>query len=340
MSAKRSGRRTGWRAWDLGRDKNGPVLKSPEVGRMFHRLTYPQREAYAECFEYEHTPPHVDCWCGMYTAESVEAARVWLPPNSTAVVGQVELLGRVVQGTADAVNITMHEFLPVIGDAIGRQTSAEFRSTGVRLVGTQMLHPGHAASIPALEARYGVPFSVEPSLGVTLDVVDELAAKGKRFLAMAASLTDGPDAAGLMLFNEARTHVVLQLRSPYVDHPNTWAFPGGAVEPGETPTDAALREAWEEARIAPARVRVEQEVALRRKKGRPGYTYVVGTTHWTPDMDRVLPLSTNLEAQGAAWLPVAVLDTPDRYPKVPLHPLLAKAWPQVRARIGDLACSL
>jgi 8-oxo-dGTP pyrophosphatase MutT (NUDIX family) len=47
--------------------------------------------------------------------------------------------------------------------------------------------------------------------------------------------------------------LLLQLRddqAPY--YPNVWGLPGGAVEPGETPLEAAGRELWEETSLRPS----------------------------------------------------------------------------------------
>lgn len=268
-------------------------------------MTYGKREAWARCLERDHTPPKKRCSCGFYAAGSADAAHMWLPTNSVAVVGEVELLGRVIEGPTNGANRTVVGLLPIINAVTGRDLGTEFRSAGLRLKGTQRLHPDHAASAAALTDRYGVPFRVDPS--TPFDAANELIAASRRML------THAGDAAGLVLFNQERSHVVLQLRSRLVDHPNTWAFIGGVIEPGETPTDAALREAWEEAQLDPATIRVEREVEF------PGYTYVIATTDWTPEQDWVLPNSCNFEAQGAAWLPVTALAT------LPLHPELR--WP-------------
>jgi 8-oxo-dGTP pyrophosphatase MutT (NUDIX family) len=56
--------------------------------------------------------------------------------------------------------------------------------------------------------------------------------------------------AGLMIFRHDG-YVFLIRRSKAVNHPGEWDLPGGGVEPGETPLDAAKREAKEEAGSLP-----------------------------------------------------------------------------------------
>jgi 8-oxo-dGTP diphosphatase len=60
------------------------------------------------------------------------------------------------------------------------------------------------------------------------------------------------DVVGVMLTNQ-RGEVLLQLRDdkPGLRYPNMWTLFGGAVEEGENPADAILRELHEELEIAP-----------------------------------------------------------------------------------------
>ena len=54
-------------------------------------------------------------------------------------------------------------------------------------------------------------------------------------------------AAGLLLYsvnNAGETVILLQHRATWVAQGDTWVLPGGARDSHETPTQAALREAW------------------------------------------------------------------------------------------------
>ena len=64
--------------------------------------------------------------------------------------------------------------------------------------------------------------------------------------AVLAAITDDADPSFLLL------HRPSNMRS----HPGQIAFPGGKIDPGETPVEAALREAWEELGIHERDVRV------------------------------------------------------------------------------------
>jgi len=53
-------------------------------------------------------------------------------------------------------------------------------------------------------------------------------------------------AAGALILSQATSRVLLVLRSPDVDDPNTWCGVGGKVDFGETPPVAVKREVFEE----------------------------------------------------------------------------------------------
>jgi 8-oxo-dGTP pyrophosphatase MutT (NUDIX family) len=73
------------------------------------------------------------------------------------------------------------------------------------------------------------------------------------------------------LFDEdGQGHVVLTRRSAGLrSHTSQVAFPGGRLEPGESALDAALREAWEEIGLDPARVEVIGKLTTLRTMRSP-----------------------------------------------------------------------
>ncbi|MBH0778150.1 NUDIX hydrolase [Nocardia bovistercoris] len=129
-------------------------------------------------------------------------------------------------------------------------------------------------------------------------------------------------AAGLLLrapLAGGGVAVLLQHRAPWSHQGGTWALPGGALDSDETPAKAAVREAWEEAGIRAADVRIRGERVTASAPSGWIYTTVVA--------DTTEPLATvgNPESTALAWVPEDdVIDHP-------LHPGFAAAWPSLRA---------
>ncbi|MCW2827021.1 MAG: hydrolase [Marmoricola sp.] len=130
-------------------------------------------------------------------------------------------------------------------------------------------------------------------------------------------------AAGLLLTDPTRTGVVLQHRSANVHQGNTWGLMGGAIERGEDPAAAALREAHEESGVDASTVTVLRTVAgLRHPEW--SYTYVLAQVE-RPD-DPYLPGGLNWESDRTMWVDLDAVDT------YPLHPSLGADW----SRLQDL----
>ena len=94
----------------------------------------------------------------------------------------------------------------------------------------------------------------------------------------------GRESAVLMLFGPADgggEDVVLTERAHHLrSHPGQVSFPGGALDPGETAVEAALREAHEEVGIEPTTVEVVAE--LPRLYLRPSSSVVTPVLAWWP----------------------------------------------------------
>lgn len=126
-------------------------------------------------------------------------------------------------------------------------------------------------------------------------------------------------AAGLLLV-DPRRGVLLQHRAMWTHHGSTWALPGGAVLPGETPADAATRETEEETTIPPHAVRVLASCA--EDHGTWRYTTVLATVR-----GEVEARVANGESVALHWVP---LDEVEEYP---LHQDFAAAWPLLREQL-------
>jgi len=57
-------------------------------------------------------------------------------------------------------------------------------------------------------------------------------------------------------FSQGALQVCMQQRVATGFLDGFWAYPGGRIEPGENPADAARREAWEEVGVRPLQVRL------------------------------------------------------------------------------------
>ncbi|MEN2999761.1 MAG: NUDIX domain-containing protein [Acidilobaceae archaeon] len=80
------------------------------------------------------------------------------------------------------------------------------------------------------------------------------------------------------------------------------AFPGGSIEGGETPHQAALREAWEEVNVPPFAVRVLGDLGVEvAGRGRRKVMIVVGTPKGP-----IEPRPKSREVDFAGWIPLSV----------------------------------
>ncbi|MTD14930.1 NUDIX domain-containing protein [Nakamurella sp. YIM 132087] len=132
-------------------------------------------------------------------------------------------------------------------------------------------------------------------------------------------------AAGILV-HRAGPEVLLQLRNTWVMQGGTWSVPGGALEPGEEPVDAALRELREEAGIAARDVVVDPDPQVWTCPD-------CGWSYWTflarPAGDRTLRIRMNAEAADMRWVPVSEVGA------LPLHPGFGRSWPELVTRLED-----
>lgn len=128
-------------------------------------------------------------------------------------------------------------------------------------------------------------------------------------------------AAGLLLHRPG-LGVLLQLRAVWSHHGGTWGIPGGARKADETPEQAAIREADEEAGVPPALVEVTGGLVV--ELGEWSYTTVIARA--TDDFE---PFIGDAESVELRWVPV------DEVTRLPLHPGFASAWPALLPHLPD-----
>lgn len=131
-------------------------------------------------------------------------------------------------------------------------------------------------------------------------------------------------AAGLLLRApraDGTPAVLLQHRAPWSHQGGTWALPGGARNSDESPEDAALREAHEEAGLSPDDLQVRATVRTAHVVGSPGdwhYTTVIADAH------KLLETVPNRESSELRWV------AEDEVADLPLHPGFAASWRVLR----------
>ncbi|WP_024874610.1 NUDIX domain-containing protein [Saccharomonospora piscinae] len=130
----------------------------------------------------------------------------------------------------------------------------------------------------------------------------------------------GPHGAAGLLLTDPRRGVLLQHRAGWTHHGRTWALPGGAVLPGETPAEAATRETEEETAVPPSSVRLTSSRV--EDHGTWCYTTVLGTARGA-----VKATVANEESAELRWVP------PGEVERYPLHGDFAQAWPTLRAEL-------
>ncbi len=130
-------------------------------------------------------------------------------------------------------------------------------------------------------------------------------------------------AAGLLLRvpgPEGGPLLLLQHRAAWTHYGDLWGLPGGARNSGESAADAAVREAGEEAGIAPADIRVVGELTAHPASDAWSYTTVVA------EAAVPLPVTANQESAELRWL------TEPEVARLRLHPEFAASWPALRTR--------
>lgn len=122
---------------------------------------------------------------------------------------------------------------------------------------------------------------------------------------LAGEGSPGEQAAGLLLIDPKRRLVFLALRSEGVSNPGMWAIPGGKVETGETPLEAALRETEEEIGGVPA-----HEVVGKKLYRSGSFLFTTFICHvMSGVVDRFKP-ELDEESDDAAWFQLDYLPSP------------------------------
>ncbi|MBY0441943.1 MAG: NUDIX domain-containing protein [Mycobacteriaceae bacterium] len=138
-------------------------------------------------------------------------------------------------------------------------------------------------------------------------------------------------AAGLLLrapLADGTPAVLLQHRAPWSHQGGTWGLPGGACDSHETPEQAAVREAAEEAGVSAEQLAVRAAVVTAEVCG-------VNETRWTyttvvADARELLPTRPNRESVDLRWV------GEEQVTNLPLHPGFAASWCRLRTALATV----
>jgi 8-oxo-dGTP pyrophosphatase MutT (NUDIX family) len=116
----------------------------------------------------------------------------------------------------------------------------------------------------------------------------------------------GKAAAGVLPVAQDSKRFCFALRSNFVEEPNTWALWGGAIDKGETPLKAAIRELKEEAQYRGKILKMYPLAIYKHQSGFKYYSYLaLVPQQFKPKM--------NFETDKYVWTDY------DHWPR-PLHP--------------------
>lgn len=107
--------------------------------------------------------------------------------------------------------------------------------------------------------------------------------------------------------DDGQARYLLQKRAPWVDHPDTWAFPGGGLHEAESPAQGAQRETEEEMGLLPDGIKPDR-LHTDDHGGWAFHTLIADAPH------RFEPSGNDGESAGHGWFTV------DEMKDLPLHP--------------------
>lgn len=175
-------------------------------------------------------------------------------------------------------NMYRMHFLPVLAElgipAVRWHDLRHFYASACAAAGTRLSAPRSTWATPTSRRCTSTICTCSPTATPTTWTAWQLwraAPRSARSRRSAAEvLTWGArGAAGLIVRDRKR--VLLQLRAPWVQYGGTWSIPGGALLPGETAEDAALRETREETALRRRHLHLTERRHVVEPT--PGWTY-------------------------------------------------------------------